>query len=397
MKIKNVNIIDSESNFFGEVYIKNGVIEEVSQKIDYECKTLDGKGNTLMPAFVDLHCHFREPGFLYKENIETGSKAAVAGGYTTAVSMGNTNPKCSNMEVYNFIKDREKEIDLIDIFPVITITEDFDGKTLAHLDKITKEVNLLSEDGYDVYNPYVMLQAMKICKEKNILMLCHCDDKDLNNIDTRASEDIATFRNIYLAESIGAKIHICHVSTEKSIKYIIEAKKRGAFITCEVTPHHISLSDLDYKVNPSIRGKKDNDFLIKAIKDGYVDAIATDHAPHSKEDKEKGAPGLIGLETSFPVCYTTLVKENEVSINKLSKIMSENPARILNIKKGKIEKGFLADLVLLDLDKKYKIEDKFYSKSSNTPFIGKEVWGRVLSTLKGGKLVYNNGGFYEQH
>ncbi len=393
LKVKNVRIIDSAKDFLGEVYIENGIIKEVSRKIDIECHTLDGKGKALMPAFVDLHCHFRDPGFEYKEDIESGSKACVAGGYTTAVAMGNTKPICSSEEVYQYMKKRAKEVGLIDIFPVITVTKDFNGKSIDHLKYLSDEIKLVSEDGYDVYDSSVMLEAMKICKEKHIIMMCHCDDLYLKNIDTRASEDIATLRNIYIAEYTGCKIHICHVSTEKSMELIIDAKKRGVNVTCEVTPHHISLNNLSYRVNPSIRDEKDNMCLINAIKDGYVDTISTDHAPHSKEDKEKMAPGLIGLETSFSVSYTALVKENGLSINNLVKIMSETPANILKIKKGKIEKDYEADLVLIDLEKKYKIEDKFYSKSNNTPFIGKEVYGKILSTLKNGKLVYNNGGF----
>lgn len=392
MKIKNVQIIDSETSFYGEILIEDGFIKEVSDKINTECETIDGKGKTLMPAFVDLHCHLREPGFEYKEDIESGSRAAIAGGYTTVVAMGNTKPTCTSKEVYDFIKKRSEEVGLVDVFPVITVTKDFDGKTIDHLKNLPSKVKLISEDGYDVYNSDTMLEAMKICRDKELLMMCHCDDLNLRNTDTRASEDISTFRNIYLAEHTGCKIHICHVSTEKSMEYIIDAKKRGVNITCEVTPHHISLSDSSYRVNPSIRGKRDVAFLIDAIKNDLVDTISTDHAPHSKEDKEALAPGMIGLETAFPLCFTTLVKENGLSINKLVKIMSENPSKILGINKGKIKEGYEADLVLVDLDERYKIEDKFHSKSSNSPFIGKEVSGKVLFTMKGGNIIYSNGG-----
>lgn len=388
-----MQIVDSESSFYGEILIEDGFIKEVSDKISIDCKTLDGKHKTLMPAFVDLHCHLREPGFEYKEDIESGSLASVAGGYTTVVAMGNTKPACSSEEIYDFIKKRSKEVGLIDVFPVITITKDFNGKDISHLKDLPDKIKLISEDGYDVYDSDVMLNAMRICKNKGMMMMCHCDDLYLKNTDTRASEDISTFRNIYLAEHTGCSIHICHVSTEKSMQYIIEAKNRGVKVTCEVTPHHLSLSGLSYRVNPPIREESDTSFLINAIKNDLVDAISTDHAPHSKEEKEAAYPGLIGLETSFPVCFTTLVKENGLSINKLVKIMSENPSNILKIKKGKIKPGYEADLVLVDLDEKYKIEDKFYSKSNNSPFIGREVYGKILATLKSGNIVYTNGGF----
>jgi dihydroorotase len=221
--------------------------------------------------------------------------------------------------------------------------------------------------------------------------MCHCDDNELVSVDSRLSENVMTWRNIELAKFAGNDIHIAHVSTKEAMQYIIDAKKQEFNVTCEVTPHHIALTDeIKYRVNPSLREEEDVNFLIKAIKEGYVDTIGTDHAPHTDEDKSKGAPGMSGIEIAFPICYTKLVKEGHITLNKLSEIMSKNPARLLKFNKGCINIGFDGDLVLVDLKEKFIVDSsRFASKGKNTPFDGMELYGVVKMTLKNGNIVYN--------
>lgn len=388
--IKNARVVDWYQDFQGDVYINNGVICEIGIDLKKDCEVVNANGLILMPSFIDLHVHFREPGQAYKENIESGSAAAVKGGYTLVNLMANTKPVCSDMNTVNYVVNKSKEIGVVDVHQVVSITNNFDGKDISHLDKLNPSVKIISEDGKDVMDSKIMLQAMIKAKESGRIVMCHSEEHSLTNIDTRLAENTMTWRNITLAQFTGCTIHMAHVSTKESMKYIIEAKKKGQNITCEVTPHHIALIDSDYKVNPPIRNNEDVKFIIQAIKDGWVDTISTDHAPHTLEDKKKGAPGISGIETAFSVCYTKLVKENNVSLNKLSEIMSRNPAYIMGANKGQIKIGCDGDLVLVDINKNYEIVSKnFVSKGKNTPFEGMKVWGKVVKTIKGGKVVFS--------
>lgn len=396
--IKNAKVVDWSGTFQGDIYIKDGVIMEIGRNIDKDCKTIDLVGKTIMPSFVDLHVHFRDPGYTYKEDIESGSKAAVRGGYTMVNLMANTKPVCSSMETVNYVVNKGKEVGLIDINQVMSITKDFSGDDISHLDEIKKgQVKVISEDGKDVMHSEVMLNAMTKAKEKDITVMCHCENHNLSQVDMRLAENTMTWRNITLASYADCKIHLSHVSTKEAIEYIIKAKNRGQKVTCEVAPHHIALTEeTKYRVNPPIRSQEDVDCLIKAIQSGYVDSIATDHAPHSAEDKAKGAPGISGIETAFSVCYTALVKNGHISLNKLSEIMSKRPSEILGVKKGTIDIGYDGDLVIVDLDKKYEINsDNLISRGKNTPFHGKEVYGDIIMTIKGGKTVYLNDEYKE--
>ena len=391
--IKNANIIDLSHDFYGDLYIENGLIKEMGKDLEKNCETVDAKGLTLMPSFIDTHVHFRDPGFTHKEDIETGSKAAVRGGYTTVVLMPNTKPTCSSLETFNYVINKTGEVGLIDSYPVVTITKDLAGKDLSHLESFfgNKNVKAISDDGRGVNDSKVMLEAMNIAKENNWIVMSHAESEEFSKIDMRLAENMMTSRDIELAKYTGARLHMAHVSTIEAMKYIIEGKKSGANITCEVTPHHIGLDSTksNYRVNPPIREKEDVSFLIDAIKLGYVDCIGTDHAPHTDEEKAKGSPGMTGIELAFSICYTTLVKNNGLSLNNLSKVMSYNPGNILGLNTGKLEIGFSGDLVLVDLDKKIKIDrEKLVSKSKNTPFHGQEVYGDVVLTIKGGKVVY---------
>ena len=348
-----------------------------------------------MPSFVDTHAHFRDPGFTYKEDIESGSKAAVRGGYTGVNLMANTKPVCSTMETVNYVLKKGRECGLVDIHQCTSITNDFDGSNLDHLDKLTREVRLISEDGKDVMDVKVMMKAMEKAKKKDLTVLCHCEDHQLSDVDMRLAENMMTWRNITLASYTGCKVHLAHVSTKEAIDYSIDGKRRGGRITLEVTPHHLVLNrDInDYRVNPPIREEEDRRYIIKAIKDGNVDCIGTDHAPHTREDKEKGAPGLVGLETAFSLCYTELVKKGEITLGRLSELISKNPSEIVGFRKGQIAVGYDGDFVMVDLEKEYTIEkNSFYSKGKNTPFQGYKVFGEILMTIKGGKIVYSKEG-----
>lgn len=388
--IKNGRVIDWASDFIGDIYIKDGIIKEIGHNLDKNCEAIDAKGYTVMPSFVDLHSHFRDPGLEYKEDIETGSKAAVRGGYTAVNLMGNTKPICSDMETVNYVTGKAKKVGLIDVHQTVSITRDLHGNDISHLSDIDDSVKCISDDGKGVYSGKIMADAMMVAKKRNFVVMSHAEDEEITPISTRLSENMMTSRDIALAKFTGAHLHLSHVSTKEAMKDIIDAKKEGFNITCEVTPHHIALTGEDkYKVNPPIREQEDVDYLIKAIHDGYVDAIGTDHAPHTKEDKEKGACGISGIETSFSVCYTKLVKEGNLTINNLSKIMSKNPSEILRINKGRVSIGYDGDLVIVDLNNKYTVDSEdFQSKGKNTPFDSMEVYGSVIRTIKSGKTVF---------
>ncbi|ERI91740.1 amidohydrolase family protein [Clostridiales bacterium oral taxon 876 str. F0540] len=389
--IKNARIIDSSQDFKGDVYIKFGVINELGLNLKKDCPTIDAEGLVLMPSFIDLHCHFRDPGFTYKEDIYTGSLAAVKGGFTAVNLMANTMPVCSDMETVNYVLNKGQIVNLLDIHQSISITKDLKGEDISHLDKLDSSIKMISDDGRGVSDSRVMLEAMFKAKEKDIMVISHAESEGLSSIDTRLAENTMTWRDLALAKYTGCQLHIAHVSTSEAIKDIINAKKEGARVTCEVTPHHLTLtSKLKYKVNPPLREAYDIDSLINAIKEGWVDAIATDHAPHSSEDKLKGANGISGLETAFSVCYTKLVDEGHISINKLSELMSKNPAKLMKLNKGEIKIGYDGDLVLVDLNKEYKIDaENFRSKGKNSPFEGASTRGMILHTIKAGRIVYS--------
>ena len=392
--IRNIQIVDESKNFIGDLYIEDGLIKDYGENLSYKAsEELDGQGLTLMPGFIDLHAHFRDPGYTYKEDLESASKAALRGGYTTANLMANTKPIASNMEIVDYVLDKSEKLDLIDLHQTVSLTKDFDGKTLSHLDEINRDnVKFLSDDGVGVVSNKIVYDAMLKAKERDFTIMTHAEDMDLTPLDYRISENIISFRDLYLSKVTGAHLHLSHVSTKEVIRAIRLAKAEGTNVSCEVSPHHIALWDNDYRVNPPIREKHDVLEIIKGIKDGTVDAIATDHAPHTKEDKEKGAPGLSGIETSFSICYTELVEKGHIDLSKLSQLMSANPARIFGEKKGLIEKDYIADLVLVNLDKEYTIDSNdFLSRGKNTPFEGMNYYGQVVKTIKDGKIKFDGG------
>jgi dihydroorotase len=390
--IKNVTIVDHSQTIYGDIFIQNGKIKDIRTGLSADCHTIDGTGLTLMPSFIDLHSHFRDPGYTYKEDIQSGAMAAVKGGYTYVSLMANTNPVCSTMDTVRYVIAEAEKTGIIDVHQCMSITYGMDGKTLSHLNSIEPElVKMISDDGKGITSNITMYKAMMIAKETSLIINSHVEDKEIAQIDSRLSENLMTLRDIELAKATGCRLHIDHVSTSQAMEAIIRAKQKGyGNITCEVTPHHLFLTnEIDYAVNPPLREKEDTTYLINALKNGFIDVIATDHAPHSSEDKRKGSPGISGIETAFSVCFTVLVQTGHVTLNKLSELMSKTPATIMGLCKGEIKIGNVADLVLVDINKQITVDpDTFSSKGKNTPLGGRKLSGEICMTVKSGRIVY---------
>ncbi len=401
--------------------IENGRISKIGSGLNCEGKVIDATGKHVLAGLIDMHVHLREPGFEGKEDIESGSKAAVAGGFTQICCMPNTNPVCDNAVVVSYIKNRAQQVGLLKVHPIGSITKGEEGAALSETGKM-KEAGAvaISDDGKSVMDSNIMRLAMEYASGFGIKCLCHCEDINLvdggvvnegyNSTLTglkgslRAAEDIMIARDICLAESLGVPIHICHVSTYSGVEIIRSAKSRGVEVTAETCPHYFALTDdiittfdTNTKVNPPVREERDRLAIIEGLKDGTLDCIVTDHAPHSAKDKaveyNLAAFGMSGLETSFALSYTYLVKSGKIPIVKLSKLMSANPAQILDLDGGEIKEGAVADLTVVDLNKKWTVNgEKFLSKGKNTPFNGYEVYGSVEYTIVDGAVKYKNKG-----
>lgn len=415
--IKNGTLVLKNGEKKADLLIENGRISEIGQDIKCSCKTIDAAGKHVLAGLIDMHVHLREPGFEGKEDIESGSRAAVAGGFTQICCMPNTNPVCDNAVGVSYIKYRRQQVGLCKINPIGSITKGEAGEELSEIGKM-KEAGAvaISDDGKSVMNSDVMRLAMEYASGFNIKCLCHCEDINLvdggvvnegyNSTLTglkgslRAAEDIMISRDICLAESLGVPVHICHVSTYSGVEIIRCAKNRGVKVTAETCPHYFTLTDdiitsfdTNTKVNPPVREEKDRLAIIEGLKDGTLDCIVTDHAPHAGKDKEVeynlAAFGMSGLETSFALSYTYLVKSGQITLTKLSQLMSANPAKILNLDGGEIEQGATADLTVVDLNEKWIIDgEKFLSKGKNTPFNGYEVYGKIAYTIVDGEIKF---------
>lgn len=381
MIIKNVNIVDYKSSFKGNIHVEDGKIKKIEYLKELENKDYED-GLCLMPSFVDLHFHTRYPGFPLKEDKISGSKAALKGGYTSICAMANTNPVCDNKELIKGIKKEYKELDLIDLIQICAVTKNLEGSSLVDFNDIKEETKFFSDDGKTILDEQIMIKALKESKKENFKILTHCQP-----------ESLIIKRDMKLLKNFGGNLHICHVSSKESIDEIRRRKDEGLNFSLEVTPHHLFSYDLDYKVNPKIRTKEDVKALIDAIKDDYIDIIATDHAPHTKEDKLNGLPGISNIESSFSM-INKVFYDNNIDLKKLSLMMSKRPSNMLNLKSGEIKKNYEANLVLIDLSKKTFINSaNFVSKGKNTPFDDYETRGEILFTMKNGNIKYKKENF----
>lgn len=377
--IKNVRIIDANKDIKSDLLVENGKISKINSNIEIEnINTIDGGHYVLMPSFIDLHTHLRDPGLTHKEDLESGQKAALKGGFTVLCPMANTKPVCDNPEVMNYIMNKVKNLDLCDIKQVCAITKNLEGDEMIDIKSMIEHTRLFSDDGYTLHNTEIMRDALKLSKELNFKVLTHCQP-----------EFEIVERDLKLLEEVGGNLHICHISLKETLDEIKKYKDRGYKFTCEVGPHHIYGYGLDYKVNPSFAEEEDMKYLIQGIKDGYIDMIGTDHAPHTQEDKENGAPGISNIEVAFQM-VNKVFSENQISLNKLSEMMSANPAKLLGLNQGLIEEGLRADLVLIDENCENVIDtSNFISKGKNNPFNGQRVKGKVIMTIKNGKIMYD--------
>ena len=374
-----------------DLLLKDGLIAAMGLDLAADGEeVLDCAGRTVLPAFVDLHCHWRTPGFEYKEDIATGSAAAAAGGYTFVNLMPNTKPVCSSADIAHSVMAEAERIGLCAANQTVSITQNFDGRTLDHLKTLPEDLKFITEDGKGVQSGNVMAKAFAIAAQRGLTIMSHAEDMDISPWDYRLAENIETVRNLHLSEYYGTRLHMCHVSTKEAVEAIGAAKWKGVPVTCEVTPHHLWFADTDYRVNPPIRKAEDVDALIEAIRLGVVDAIATDHAPHTDEEKAAGAAGMVGLETAFGVCYTKLCREKGLPLARLAELMSTAPAEILGLAgHGRVLPGYAADLVLVELDTPYTVDkNALHSKSHNCPYDGAQLFGRVDLTIKGGKVTW---------
>lgn len=419
--IKNGYVVDPLTRTEGkyDVFIRDGRIEKVAEDISGEAEqVIDAGGCYVMPGFIDLHVHLRDPGLTYKETLETGGKAAVKGGITTVCAMPNTRPVIDTAKKVGEVHERQKTESLANVIQLGAVTMGQKGEELAEIAGMAAEgCRAVSEDGKSVMNAALYKKGMQIAEESGISVFAHCEDINMveggvMNADenaerfglpgiTNSVEDVIVARDILLAKEIGVRLHLCHCSTADSVKMVKLAKDAGLPVTAEVCPHHFILTSQDipeddgnYKMNPPLRRKEDVEALRHGLKNGIMDVIATDHAPHSEEEKNcsmaEAAFGIVGLETSAALTYTALVKTGILSLMDMAEKMSLNPAKILGLsEKGSVSEGKTADIVIFNPDKKYRIDkNTFVSKGKNTPFDGYEAAGAVTCTLVEGKVVY---------
>lgn len=428
MLIRGGHLIDPAAGRDGvyDIFVKDGVVSALAEWAGAKAPEweetadtiIEASGKYVMPGFIDLHVHLREPGLEYKETIATGAAAAAAGGFTSVCPMPNTKPSTDSPEKIRALLEKAKQDAKIHILPIGAISIGQEGKVLADIKGMAEAGAVaFSEDGKSVMNSALYAEGLKAAAEAGVPVFAHCEDIDLvrggvMNAGKRAEElglpgitnaveDIITARDIFLARETGVRLHLCHCSTKDSVKMIAMAKAEGLPVSGETGPHYFTMIDAEiprdwgnYKMNPPLRGAEDKEALIRALQDNVLEAIATDHAPHSKEEKEQSmlkAPfGIVGSETAYALTVTELVRTGKISMTQLVERMSASPAKILGINKGSLQVGMAADITIADTDTAWTIDpEKFYSKGKNTPFEGKEVYGRIYYTIADGEIAFS--------
>ncbi len=418
--IKNSRVIDPANNIDDslDILVEGNIIKKIAKGIKAEgtAKIIDAKGKIVTPGLIDIHTHLREPGFEYKETIKTGTMAAAAGGFTTICCMPNTNPVNDNRVVTEFILSKSAKEGIVNVLPIGAITKGSQGKELAEIgDMRSAGCVAISDDGRGVMDAEVMRRGLEYTKAFDIPVIAHCEDANLSSGGAmnegfasttlglrgipKAAEDVMVVRDIALSELTGAKLHIAHVSSAGSVESIRTAKKRGIKVSCETCPHYFSLTEdavigynTNAKVNPPLRTKEDVRAIKEGLKDGTIDIIASDHAPHAVHEKEiefdYASFGMIGLETSLPLILS-LVREGVLTLNDAIAKITINPARLLKLKKGALSEGADADITIIDPEKEWVVDvNNLKSKSKNTPFVEWKMKGKAVMTIVGGSIVY---------
>lgn len=401
-----------------DLYIENGKIVKMAPQLKLTAdQVIDAQGLMVLPGLVDAHCHLRDPGQEYKEDIKSGTMSAAKGGFTSVACMPNTKPVIDHKSVVSYIVEKAKKEGVVNVFPIGSITKGLEGVELSEMGMM-KDAGIVavSDDGRPVMNGAIMKKAMIYANAFGLRVISHCEDMDLadggcmNEGETAtrlglrgistAAEDVMVAREIILSEYTGIPVHIAHVSTKASVENLRQAKKRGVKITAETCPHYFTLTEsacegynTNAKMNPPLRCDSDVEAVKEGLMDGTLDMIATDHAPHHRDEKNvefDSAPnGIVGFETAFALSYTHLVKSGLMSLNQLVEKMAWAPAKMLNIPKGDLTEGADADITLVDLNEAYTVDtDGFLSKSKNSPYNGFKVAGRIRLTLVGGKIAF---------
>ncbi|MBR5270876.1 MAG: dihydroorotase [Clostridia bacterium] len=425
--IKNGQVIDPANNINEvlDIYINNGKIQDVGKNLAKELEGLDiqiidATNMVVAPGLVDMHVHLREPGQEYKEDIETGTRAAVMGGVTSVACMPNTKPVTDNQAVIKFIGQRAKEVGYANVYPIGAVSKNLEGKELAEIGEMKYAGAVaISDDGKPVYNSSLMRRAIQYADMFDIKVISHCEDQSLADegvmndgfIATRlglkgipnAAEDVQIARDILIAEELGMSVHIAHVSTKGGVELVRQAKARGVKVTCETCPHYFSLTEEACdgfntlaKMNPPLRTQEDVEAIKNGLKDGTIDCIVTDHAPHHPDEKmcefAAALNGIVGLETSLGLAIKCLVNEGVLTMSELIEKMSYNPSKILGIAKGTLGEGKIADITIFNPNEKWTVDiTKLNSKSKNSPFHGFELYGKPQYVIVGGKIIVNQG------